>query len=158
MLLFLKYRHGRTSGLEALVAVDILEEANTLKKLELDLHYHAKRESRQLDEINDKSQKASQRDTNIKNANVFEQGKAQEAELIFSSNSTIMHPWDIWFNMVTNRHITSPNDRKSVERILGALTLEPIKFATVGYKGTQLKALLVLNGPSEQMVAFKPLR
>lgn len=65
-------------------------------------------------------------------------------------------PWTLWKEMVKSRQITSPIDNDSVNTILEALMYKPIIAAGVGYKGTQLKATLILEG--KQRVVFKPMR
>ena len=68
-----------------------------------------------------------------------------------------MHPWDVWHNMVSERSLTVP-DQKQVNKILQKMKHAKIISAKNGYKGTQLKALLFLDGPSQQAVVFKPGR
>ena len=65
-------------------------------------------------------------------------------------------PWLLWRGMVKSRQITSPTDKESVDIILDAMMYKPIIAAGVGYKGTQLKATLILEG--KQRVVFKPMR
>lgn len=65
-------------------------------------------------------------------------------------------PWTLWKEMVKSRQITSPIDNDSVNTILEALMYKPIIAAGVGYRGTQLKATLILEG--KQRVVFKPMR
>lgn len=65
-------------------------------------------------------------------------------------------PWTLWKEMVKSRQITSPVDNDSVNTILEALIYKPIIAAGVGYRGTQLKATLILEG--KQRVVFKPMR
>lgn len=64
-------------------------------------------------------------------------------------------PWLAWKEMVTLRTLTPPAS-DGVNSILDALTFKPIVAAGIGYKGTQLKATLLLNG--KQKVVFKPMR
>ncbi|EDO44241.1 predicted protein [Nematostella vectensis] len=64
-------------------------------------------------------------------------------------------PWQLWKDMVTSRHLT-PSGKQEVNLILDALSYKPIVAAGVGYKGTQLKATLLLEG--NQKVVFKPGR
>lgn len=65
-------------------------------------------------------------------------------------------PWSIWESMVKSRQITSPDDADGVNMILEAMMYKPIVAAGVGYRGTQLKATLTLEG--RQKVVFKPMR
>lgn len=64
-------------------------------------------------------------------------------------------PWLTWKEMVSLRTLT-PQASDGVNSILDALTFRPIVAAGIGYKGTQLKATLLLNG--KQKVVFKPMR
>eukprot|EP00794_Sanderia_malayensis_P016215 gene16215-17847_t len=69
------------------------------------------------------------------------------------------HPWDTWWSMVKERHVTSPQmARREVEEILKELATAKIIEADVGSRGTQLKASLKLDGPEMQTVVFKPMR
>lgn len=68
-----------------------------------------------------------------------------------------IHPWDLWQNMVRERAITHKYD-KYVDRIINEMLNAKVLVADVGYKGTQLKAQLTLEGPREQYVVFKPKR
>ena len=65
-------------------------------------------------------------------------------------------PWSTWKDMVKSRQITSPDDADAVNMILEAMMYKPIVAAGVGYRGTQLKATLILEG--KQRVVFKPMR
>ena len=65
-------------------------------------------------------------------------------------------PWLIWKDMVKSRQITPPNDSDAVNMILEAMMYKPVIAAGVGYRGTQLKATLTLEG--KQKVVFKPKR
>lgn len=65
-------------------------------------------------------------------------------------------PWSIWKDMVKSRQVTSPHDSDAVNMILEAMMYKPVVAAGVGYKGTQLKATLMLEG--KQRVVFKPMR
>lgn len=73
------------------------------------------------------------------------------------NNWLSMHPWDVWQEMVTDREITDRSE-KFVHMILKAMSGSKILSADVGYKGTQLKARLYLDGPEKQVVVFKPKR
>lgn len=64
-------------------------------------------------------------------------------------------PWLTWKEMVSLRTLT-PSASDGVNTILDALTFRPIVAAGIGFKGTQLKATLLLNG--KQKVVFKPMR
>lgn len=65
-------------------------------------------------------------------------------------------PWTLWKGMVKSRQITVPGDDDSMNMILEAMMYKPIVAAGVGYRGTQLKATLILEG--KQRVVFKPMR
>ena len=69
-----------------------------------------------------------------------------------------MEPWDMWWTMVTERHVTTPNGDNKISRILHALATRKILAAKAFSKGTQLKVSLQLDGSSEQKVVFKPMR
>ena len=72
-------------------------------------------------------------------------------------NLIIVNPWDIWAEMSSYKSITSMSDLQ-IEIILNAMAKTKITKADVGFKGTQLKAHLQLDGPSPQEVVFKPKR
>lgn len=65
-------------------------------------------------------------------------------------------PWLIWKDMVKSRQITPPDDADAVNMILEAMMYKPVIAAATGYRGTQLKATLTLEG--KQRVVFKPMR
>lgn len=65
-------------------------------------------------------------------------------------------PWLLWKGMVKSRQVTSPGEADSINMILEAMMYKPIVAAGVGYRGTQLKATLILEG--KQRVVFKPMR
>ena len=65
-------------------------------------------------------------------------------------------PWLLWRDMVKSRQITTPDDKDSLNMILEAMAYKPIVAANVGHKGTQLKAMFLLEGA--QKVVFKPMR
>ena len=67
-------------------------------------------------------------------------------------------PWQLWTAMVKNRQLTSKGDRDNddVSMIVEAMAYKPIVAAGIGYRGTQLKATLILEG--NQKVVFKPMR
>lgn len=65
-------------------------------------------------------------------------------------------PWLIWKDMVKSRQITPPDDADAVNMILEAMMYKPVIAAATGYRGTQLKATLTLEG--KQRVVFKPKR
>ena len=65
-------------------------------------------------------------------------------------------PWRLWKEMVKARQLSSPDDPDSINMILEGLTYKPIVAVGVGYKGTQLKATMMLEG--KQRVVFKPKR
>ena len=96
------------------------------------------------------------KDNSIENSRALESTKDTGSEV--GENGDEMDPWDSWWTMVTKRHVTSPNDDKQVQKILHALAVRKILTAKTFSRGTQLKALLKLDGPSEQKVIFKPMR
>ena len=67
-------------------------------------------------------------------------------------------PWDMWWTMVSDRHVTKPGGDIQIEKILHALAKRKILTAKAFSRGTQLKASLTLDGPSLQKVIFKPMR
>ncbi|XP_072429553.1 glycosaminoglycan xylosylkinase isoform X2 [Chiloscyllium punctatum] len=68
---------------------------------------------------------------------------------------TLQSPWEIAAQWVVPREVY-PEDTPELGAILHAMATKKIIKADVGYKGTQLKALLVLEGG--QKVVFKPKR
>lgn len=88
-----------------------------------------------------------------------EQEKTEEKHTNIEKDETNqMDPWDMWWTMVNERHVTAPNAEKKIERILQALATRKITTAKAFTRGTQLKVLLKLDGSSEQKVVFKPMR
>lgn len=68
---------------------------------------------------------------------------------------TLQSPWEIASQWVGPREVY-PEETPELAAVLTALSTARIERADVGYKGTQLKALLVLDGG--QKVVFKPKR
>ncbi|XP_042191915.1 glycosaminoglycan xylosylkinase isoform X2 [Callorhinchus milii] len=68
---------------------------------------------------------------------------------------TLQSPWEIAAQWVIPREVY-PEETPELGAILHAMATKKIIKADVGYKGTQLKALLVLEGG--QKVVFKPKR
>lgn len=68
---------------------------------------------------------------------------------------TLQSPWEIASQWVGPREVY-PDETPELAAVLTALSTARIERADVGYKGTQLKALLVLEGG--QKVVFKPKR
>ncbi|XP_051867813.1 glycosaminoglycan xylosylkinase [Pristis pectinata] len=68
---------------------------------------------------------------------------------------TLQSPWEIAAQWVVPREVY-PEETPELGAILHAMATKKIIKADVGYKGTQLKALLVLEGG--QKVVFKPKR
>ncbi|XP_069793804.1 glycosaminoglycan xylosylkinase isoform X1 [Narcine bancroftii] len=68
---------------------------------------------------------------------------------------TLQSPWEIAAQWVVPREVY-PEETPELGAILHAMATKKIIKADVGYKGTQLKALLVLDGG--QKVVFKPKR
>ncbi|XP_013381494.1 glycosaminoglycan xylosylkinase isoform X1 [Lingula anatina] len=80
------------------------------------------------------------------------------AELIKKYKVNLNHkikgsPWEIAASWVTSRRI-HPEEAPEMGAILNALATRPIMAADVGFKGTQLKMTLVLEG--NQKAVFKP--
>ncbi|XP_035685479.1 glycosaminoglycan xylosylkinase-like [Branchiostoma floridae] len=82
-------------------------------------------------------------------------GLAGFEEIDFTADLGGRSPWTIAASWVSSRHIY-PEDAEELGGILRAMATAEITHADVGYKGTQLKALLVLNG--HQKAVFKPKR
>ncbi|XP_066548590.1 glycosaminoglycan xylosylkinase [Amia ocellicauda] len=68
---------------------------------------------------------------------------------------TLQSPWEVAAQWVGPREVY-PEDTPELAAVLGAMATARVERADVGYKGTQLKALLVLEGG--QKVVFKPKR
>lgn len=68
---------------------------------------------------------------------------------------TLQSPWEIASQWVGPREVY-PEETPELAAVLTSLSTARIERADVGYKGTQLKALLVLDGG--QKVVFKPKR
>ncbi|MEQ2167188.1 Glycosaminoglycan xylosylkinase [Goodea atripinnis] len=68
---------------------------------------------------------------------------------------TLQSPWEIASQWVGPREVY-PEETPELAAVLTSLSAARIERADVGYKGTQLKALLVLDGA--QKVVFKPKR
>uniref|UniRef100_A0A3B4B486 FAM20 C-terminal domain-containing protein n=1 Tax=Periophthalmus magnuspinnatus TaxID=409849 RepID=A0A3B4B486_9GOBI len=85
--------------------------------------------------------------------------RKMEAGLSLSRGARLTHtlqsPWEIASQWVGPREVY-PEETPELAAILTALSTARIERADVGYKGTQLKALLVLDGG--QKVVFKPKR
>lgn len=69
--------------------------------------------------------------------------------------NTLQSPWEIASQWVGPREVY-PEETPELAAVLTSLSSARIERADVGYKGTQLKALLVLDGG--QKVVFKPKR
>ena len=82
-----------------------------------------------------------------------------EAGLTLSRTAQLTHtlqsPWEIASQWVGPREVY-PEETPELAAVLTSLSTARIERADVGYKGTQLKALLVLDGG--QKVVFKPKR
>lgn len=82
-----------------------------------------------------------------------------EAGLSLSRGARLTHtlqsPWEIASQWVGPREVY-PEETPELAAVLTSLSSARIERADVGYKGTQLKALLVLDGG--QKVVFKPKR
>ncbi|TRZ01662.1 hypothetical protein DNTS_006147 [Danionella cerebrum] len=68
---------------------------------------------------------------------------------------TLQSPWEVAGQWVGPREVY-PDETPELAAVLNALSSARVERADVGYKGTQLKALLVLDGG--QKVVFKPKR
>eukprot|EP00112_Aurelia_sp_Birch-Aquarium-sp1_P008319 Seg1913.5 transcript_id=Seg1913.5/GoldUCD/mRNA.D3Y31 product="Glycosaminoglycan xylosylkinase" protein_id=Seg1913.5/GoldUCD/D3Y31 len=111
--------------------------------------------------INDKAEEKSRIENSKESEenNVKEHLSRSEDSLEDANdNSPKIDPWDKWWTMVEERHVTRPGDDESINEILHALAMNKIVSASVGAKGTQLKAFLKLDGSSHQKVVFKPMR
>lgn len=82
-----------------------------------------------------------------------------EAGLSLSRGARLTHtlqsPWEIASQWVGPREVY-PEETPELAAVLTSLSSARVERADVGYKGTQLKALLVLDGG--QKVVFKPKR
>ena len=66
--------------------------------------------------------------------------------------------WELWQDMVKEREVTPPGQegKMKVDAIVKALQTTPVIQMSVGYRGTQLKASMILKG--NQRTVFKPKR
>uniref|UniRef100_A0A8D2B815 FAM20 C-terminal domain-containing protein n=1 Tax=Sciurus vulgaris TaxID=55149 RepID=A0A8D2B815_SCIVU len=76
-------------------------------------------------------------------------------ELAPKLDHTLQSPWEIAAQWVVPREVY-PEETPELGAIMHAMATKKIIKADVGYKGTQLKALLILEGG--QKVVFKPKR
>uniref|UniRef100_G1SWU9 FAM20B glycosaminoglycan xylosylkinase n=1 Tax=Oryctolagus cuniculus TaxID=9986 RepID=G1SWU9_RABIT len=76
-------------------------------------------------------------------------------ELTPKLDHTLQSPWEIAAQWVVPREVY-PEETPELGAIMHAMATKKIIKADVGYKGTQLKALLILEGG--QKVVFKPKR
>lgn len=76
-------------------------------------------------------------------------------ELVPKLDHTLQSPWEIAAQWVVPREVY-PEETPELGAIMHAMATKKIIKADVGYKGTQLKALLILEGG--QKVVFKPKR
>lgn len=76
-------------------------------------------------------------------------------ELVPKLDHTLQSPWEIAAQWVVPREVY-PEETPELGAIMHAMATKKIIKADVGYKGTQLKALLTLEGG--QKVVFKPKR
>uniref|UniRef100_A0A3P8XRK4 FAM20 C-terminal domain-containing protein n=1 Tax=Esox lucius TaxID=8010 RepID=A0A3P8XRK4_ESOLU len=85
--------------------------------------------------------------------------RKMEAGLSLSRGARLTHtlqsPWEVASQWVGPREVY-PEETPELAAVLTALGTARVERADVGYKGTQLKALLVLDGG--QKVVFKPKR
>ena len=151
VLLFYKFRASSNNSLSTIV--DQLTEEHDLEQVGLDgFHQHRRRDAN------------AKRENGVKLPDILSADEIKELESPFAENNVVndisndMHPWDIWWTMVTKRHVTSPDNPADVTKILNAMASMHILSADVGAKGTQLKSMLHLHGPTQQKVVFKPMR
>lgn len=76
-------------------------------------------------------------------------------ELTSKLDHTLQSPWEIAAQWVVPREVY-PEETPELGAIMHAMATKKIIKADMGYKGTQLKALLILEGG--QKVVFKPKR
>ncbi|OBS64645.1 hypothetical protein A6R68_06814 [Neotoma lepida] len=76
-------------------------------------------------------------------------------ELVPKLDHTLQSPWEIAAQWVVPREVY-PEETPELGAVMHAMATKKIIKADVGYKGTQLKALLILEGG--QKVVFKPKR
>ncbi|EDM09482.1 similar to RIKEN cDNA C530043G21 gene, isoform CRA_b [Rattus norvegicus] len=76
-------------------------------------------------------------------------------ELVPKLDHTLQSPWEIAAQWVVPREVY-PEETPELGAVMHAMATKKIIKADVGYKGTQLKALLTLEGG--QKVVFKPKR
>ncbi|XP_036716568.1 glycosaminoglycan xylosylkinase isoform X2 [Balaenoptera musculus] len=76
-------------------------------------------------------------------------------ELVSKLDHTLQSPWEIAAQWVVPREVY-PEETPELGAIMHAMATKKIIKADVGYKGTQLKTLLILEGG--QKVVFKPKR
>lgn len=85
--------------------------------------------------------------------------RKMEAGLVLERGARLTHtlqsPWEVAAQWVGPREVY-PDETPELAAVLNALASARLERADVGYKGTQLKALLVLDGG--QKVVFKPKR
>ena len=77
---------------------------------------------------------------------------------LFWKRANVSEPWDIWKGWV-KPHVLYPEGSffsLQMDLILESLEMYPITSFDVGYRGTQLKAGLYLEG--NQRAVFKPMR
>ena len=115
------------------------------------VHHHVQRSS---DNGRGPKPEISETGTNSNPAKETEEGDTEKDD--DTPDYQFDDPWQLWKEMVTDRKLSSSSDPDAVNMILEALTFKPIVAVGVGYKGTQLKASMLLEG--KQRVVFKPLR
>lgn len=72
--------------------------------------------------------------------------------------ATTVSPWEVWASWVkpTKLYPVDNFHSSSMNSILSALSSSPVTKFGIGYRGTQLKATMYLNG--SQRTVFKPKR
>ena len=85
---------------------------------------------------------------------------SNELKITTSQKNTAFNKpaWQLWHEMVKEREVTQPGQEGMlrVDAIVKALQTQPVIQMSVGYRGTQLKASMFLQG--KQRTVFKPKR
>ncbi len=153
ILLFFKYKASRQKNTMAIDYLVSEENEDQRERFHLEISHAHKRNS--FKEIMDDKELIKADDVN----NVLSDNDKQNLE---EDNTNLLkediHPWDIWWSMVTERYVTTPENINNMNKVLKALATAPIVGATTGTGGTQLKVAFELEGPENQKVVFKPKR
>ena len=122
-------------------------------------HHHVQRSNEEIDSYGVTVKPRSEKrfvDKDHKNENTVRKHSKDAKNANNDVDYEYDDPWLIWKDMVHSRQITPPDDTDAVNMILEAMMYKPVIAAGVGYRGTQLKATLTLEG--KQRVVFKPKR